>query len=98
MTINHTRNNSLLEIIPEGRIDTVTAPELDTFVQQNLEGVTELILNFKGVAYVSSAGLRAILAAQKSMNKQGSMKVINVCPDVMEVFDITGFTDILTIE
>ena len=98
MTIDFHQNGTALEIIPEGRIDTVTAPELDSFIQQHLPGVTELTLNFKGVAYVSSAGLRAILAAQKAMNRQGSMRVTNVCENVMEVFDITGFVDILTIE
>lgn len=82
----------------EGRLDTTTAPELEAEMKASLEGVTALILDMKDLAYLSSAGLRVILAAQKQMNKQGGMVVRNVNETIMEVFEVTGFTDILTIE
>lgn len=85
-----------LEIV--GRLDTVTSPELEQALTASLDGVTELTLDFAQVAYVSSAGLRVLLSAQKLMNTQGSMKVCHVAPEVMEVFEITGFVDVLTIE
>ena len=81
-----------------GRLDTTTAPQLEEVLNASLSGVTELILDFKALNYISSAGLRITLTAQKIMNKQGSMKLRNVNADIMEVFEITGFSDILTIE
>ena len=80
-----------------GRLDTTTAPALDKTII-DLTGVTNLVLDLKEVAYISSAGLRVLLSAQKKMQKIGSMKVKNVCAEVMEVFEMTGFADILTIE
>ena len=81
-----------------GRLDTITAPMLDKTINEDISGVKNLILDLKEVAYVSSAGLRVLLSAQKKMQKVGSMKVRNVCPEVMEVFEMTGFADILVIE
>lgn len=82
----------------EGRLDTMTAPELDKELQGSLTGVTQLTFDLAKLEYVSSAGLRVLLSAQKVMNKQGSMVVKNVNEQIMEVFEVTGFTDILTIE
>ncbi|MBR3059010.1 MAG: STAS domain-containing protein [Oscillospiraceae bacterium] len=82
----------------EGRLDTVTAPELEAAFRETLEGVTELTLDFGKLEYISSAGLRVLLAAQKQMNKQGKMKLIHVGETIMEIFEVTGFSDILTIE
>lgn len=98
MTITKTKTDSTLTLALEGRLDTTTAPELEAEIKSSLEGVTALVLDMKELAYLSSAGLRVILAAQKQMNKQGSMVVHNVCETIMEVFEVTGFTDILTIE
>lgn len=97
MEIIKSGNESKLNIALSGRLDTSTAPQFEEEVR-TLNGVTELVLDFEGLTYVSSAGLRVILAAQKTMNKQGSMKVVNVNSDIMEVFEITGFVDILNIE
>lgn len=82
----------------EGRVDTTTAPNLDAEINASISGVKELVLNFAGVEYISSAGLRVLLSAQKKMNAQGEMKVVSVSEAVMEVFEVTGFSDILTIE
>ena len=81
-----------------GRLDTTTAPELEETIATDVSDKTNLVLDVKGMEYVSSAGLRVLLAAQKKMSKHGTMKVVNVCPEVMEIFEITGFTEILTIE
>ena len=81
-----------------GRLDTTTAPMLDKTINEDIEGTKELILDLKSVAYISSAGLRVLLSAQKKMQKIDSMKVKNVCKEVMEVFEMTGFADILVIE
>ena len=81
-----------------GRLDTITAPDLEKTIEKDVSDKTNLVLDVKGMEYISSAGLRVLLAAQKKMNKQGSMKVVNVREEVMEVFELTGFTDILTIE
>ncbi|MCC8015685.1 MAG: STAS domain-containing protein [Eubacterium sp.] len=81
-----------------GRLDTATAPQLENELKTGLSGVTELVMDFKDLAYISSAGLRVLLFAQKTMNKQGSMVIKNANDKVMEVFEITGFIDILTIE
>lgn len=92
------KENTKLTLSVSGRVDTTTAPELEKAIFDNLDGITELILDLKDMPYTSSAGLRVLLKAQKAMKTQGTMKVINVCSDVLEVFDMTGFTDILTIE
>ena len=98
MTITKIKNDNFLTLKLEGRLDTTTAPQLESELSENLNGVTELTIDFAGLSYISSAGLRVLLATQKRMNKQGSMKLINVNEIVMEVFEITGFVDILTIE
>ena len=98
MEINKSINGSELTVALVGRLDTTTAPALEAEMNASLGGITELILDFEKLEYVSSAGLRVILACQKTMNKQGNMKLINVCADIMEVFEIPGFSDILTIE
>ena len=82
----------------DGRLDTVTAPDFDKTVREVITGITELKLDCEKLEYISSAGLRVLLAAQKIMNTQGIMKVCNVNETVMEIFDVTGFSDILTIE
>lgn len=97
MNISHTREGEKLTICLDGRLDTVTAPELETFLMENLEGVTSLVFDLKGMDYTSSAGLRIFLKAQKLMTGRGEMVIENVQEDVMEVFEITGFTDFLTI-
>ena len=81
----------------EGRLDTVSAPELEQVIREMLPGLKELTLDFEKLDYISSAGLRVLLSAQKVMNKQGSMTVTNVNETIMEIFEVTGFTDILTI-
>ena len=82
----------------EGRLDTVTAPELEGALKEVLDGLSELTLDFEKLEYISSAGLRVLLSAQKIMAKQGSMKVVHVNDTIMEIFEVTGFVDILTIE
>ena len=98
MTINKNLNGKTLTMQIVGRLETTTAPELEEAIDTSLSGVTELILDMAELEYVSSAGLRVILKAQKLMNAKGSMKVVHVNETIMEVFDITGFVDILTIE
>lgn len=98
MNINVEKNNNMLVIGLEGRLDTNTAPDLEKVFTTSIEGVEELELDFNKVEYISSAGLRVLLAAQKKMNTQGSMKLKGVNESVMEVFELTGFIDILTIE
>ena len=87
-----------LTIIVEGRLDTMTAPTLEEEIKENITGVEKLVLDLKALDYISSAGLRVILSAQKLMNKQGEMIVKNVNETVSEIFEITGFCDVLTIE
>ena len=98
MTIEIKRNAEeiVLEIV--GRLDTTTAPALDKTINENVNDIKNLTLDLKGLEYISSAGLRVLLSAQKKMQQIGAMKVINVCEEVMEVFEITGFADILVIE
>ena len=98
MTIemNRTSEEIILEIV--GRLDTTTAPALDKIISEDVHDVKSLILDFKGVEYISSAGLRVMLVAQKKMQQLGEMKVKNVRSEIMEVFEMTGFADILTIE
>lgn len=98
MQINKTKNDSNLTLALTGRLDTNTAPLLEAELGDGLDGVTDLILDFASLEYISSAGLRVILSAQKEMNARGKMVIKNVCADIMDVFDITGFSDILTIE
>ena len=98
MTIEKKINNDSATLIVSGRLDTQTAPELENELDAVLTGLKELIFDMTNLEYVSSAGLRVILKAQKAMNAQGSMKLTGVNDSIMEVFDITGFLDILTIE
>ena len=98
MTIAKNLNGNSLTLHLSGRLDTTTAPELESVVDSSLAGVQELILDLEALEHISSAGLRVILKAQKLMNSKGSMKLIHVNDTIMEVFDITGFVDILTIE
>ena len=97
MTIEKTANGAELTLKIAGRLDTTTAPQLDEEVKNSLGGVESLVLDFHELEYISSAGLRVLLSAQKIMNKQGKMTVRNVSSDIAEVFEITGFSDILTI-
>ena len=98
MTITKTREGGRLTLALEGRLDTTTAPQLETELRSGLDGVTELALDFAKLEYLSSAGLRVLLAAQKLMNKQGRMVVRHINETISEVFEVTGFVDILTIE
>ena len=98
MTIEKIMNNAELTLVLEGRLDTITAPQLEEALKERLEGVQKLVLDFKALEYISSAGLRVLLMAQKVMNKQGEMVIRNVNETISEVFDITGFADMLTIE
>jgi len=91
-------NGNVLTISPSGRIDTATAPQLQAVVNDNISGVTDLTFDFKKLKYLSSAGLRVLMSTQKVMMKQGKMRLINVNDDVMDIFDMTGLTDVLTIE
>jgi anti-sigma B factor antagonist len=94
--IKKSQEQTVLEIA--GRVDTITAPALEKTINEDIGDAKHLILDVKGMEYISSAGLRVLLGAQKKMQKLGSMKVIHVCEAVMEVFEMTGFTDILSIE
>ncbi|MGN0612691.1 MAG: STAS domain-containing protein [Porcipelethomonas sp.] len=98
MDISKQKNNSTLRVILSGRLDTTTAPELEKELSASYDGVKELILDVSAMEYISSAGLRVFLAAQKTMNMQGSMTVKGASPDIMEIFKVTGFVDILNIE
>lgn len=98
MTIEKNLNGTELEMSLSGRMDTTTAPQFETELKDSINGVTKLVLNFENLEYISSAGLRVILSAQKIMNKQGEMVIRNVNDVISEVFEITGFLDILTIE
>lgn len=98
MTITKQENGTELLMALKGRLDTTTAPMLEAELKKSVLDKTVLVLDFAEIAYISSAGLRVLLSVQKMMNKQGKMKVKNVNETVMEVFEITGFCDILTIE
>ena len=98
MTIEIKKNAAETMIRIVGRLDTITAPVLDKTIHEDIGDTKNLILDMKSVEYISSAGLRVLLGAQKKMQKIGSMKVVNVCEEVMEVFEMTGFADILVIE
>ena len=97
MTINKTRSGNSLTVAIEGRLDTTTAPQLEAELKSSLDGITELTMDLSTLEYISSAGLRVLLSAQKIMNKQGKMKVTGANKTVMEVFEVTGFSDILNI-
>ena len=98
MNIVKNRQDNRLDVALEGRLDTASAPEFEAVVTNELDGVTLLVLDFIKLQYTSSAGLRTILLAQKTMNKQGKMILKNVREEVMDVFDMTGLSDLLTIE
>jgi anti-sigma B factor antagonist len=98
MKIKKSQNDSKLIIALEGRLDTLTAPQLEAELNASLDVISELEFDFKDLEYISSAGLRVLLSAHKAMAKKDGMKVINVREEVMEVFELTGFSDILTIE
>lgn len=98
LNISKESNATSLVVTLEGRLDTTTAPDLEKELKDSLDDVTELIMDFEKLEYISSAGLRVLLTAQKIMSKQGSMKLIHVKDDVNEIFEVTGFSDILTIE
>lgn len=98
LDIKKNQNGSKLELSLSGRLDTITAPQLEEEIKAEIDGITELVFDFTDLAYVSSAGLRVLLSAQKSMNEKGSMVVRNVSEEIQEIFDVTGFSDILTIE
>ena len=98
MTIEiiRTANQTTIDVV--GRLDTITAPALEKTINESIGDQENLILDFKGLEYISSAGLRVLLGAQKKMQKHGSMKLVRICENVMEVLEMTGFADILTIE
>lgn len=98
MTIEKTLNGSELTVTLTGRLDTTTAPQLEAELKQSVSGVEKLTLDFAALEYLSSAGLRVLLAAQKVMNKQGEMVIKNVNETIAEIFEVTGFSEILTIE
>ena len=98
MTIQKEANGDKLVLTLEGRLDTTTAPQLESVFKESLAGVAELVFDLKDLEYISSAGLRVLLAAQKAMNRQGTMVVRNAGEAIKEIFDVTGFCDILTIE
>ena len=98
MQINKTQNNTDLTVALEGRLDTTTAPQLEAELKRSLGGITILTLDLKALEYLSSAGLRVILSAQKVMNRQGGMVVKNANDTIMEIFEVTGFSDILNLE
>ena len=98
MTIEKNLNGAELTVTIIGRLDTITAPQLEAEFKQSITGVEKLVLDFASLEYLSSAGLRVLLAAQKLMNKQGEMIIKNVNDTINEIFEVTGFIDILTIE
>ena len=98
MNIEIKKNTEETTIEIVGRLDTTTAPDLDKIINEDVADTENLVLDFKKLEYISSAGLRVLLSAQKKMQKLGTMKLTNVCEEVMEVFEMTGFSDILTIK
>lgn len=98
MKINKTTENNTIILAVEGRIDTTTAPQLEAEVKSSDESAECIVIDFSNVEYISSAGLRVLLSGHKLMNAKGGLKLINVSEDIMEIFDVTGFTDILNIE
>ena len=98
LNIEKKTSGSELTVALTGRLDTTTAPELETVIKSSLDGVTALNIDMEALEYISSAGLRVLLSAQKIMNKQGEMKVTHISESIMEIFEVTGFSDILNIE
>ncbi|MBQ6215008.1 MAG: STAS domain-containing protein [Oscillospiraceae bacterium] len=98
LKIEKKQDDRKLEVALEGRLDTTSAPQLETALKDSFDAVDELILDFAGLEYISSAGLRVLLSSQKIMSKKGGMKVVHVSDVIMEIFEVTGFSDILTIE
>ena len=98
MKINKNKNGTKLTFEIAGRVDTSTAPQLESAIKEEISGVKELVFDMDKVEYISSAGLRVLLSSQKTMNNQGTMKLINVNDEIMEIFEVTGFTDILTLK
>jgi len=98
LEINKTIQDEKACFALEGRLDTVTAPELEKELIDSIDGIKELVLDFEKLEYISSAGLRVLLAAEKKMSKAGGMKVVNVSETIMEIFEVTGFSEMLTIE
>ena len=97
LNIKKTKEGGKLTIALEGRLDTLTSPDLETEFKSDIDGVKELVLDLEKLEYISSAGLRVLLSSQKIMNKQGEMTVTGCSPDIMEIFEVTGFSDILNI-
>ena len=98
MEIVKKQEGTVLTIALNGRLDTTTSPQLEGELRTSVNGVTELVFDLASLDYISSAGLRVLLSAQKVMNRQGEMKLVNVKPEIMDIFDVTGFVDILNIE
>ncbi len=98
MTIGKKQNGDELAFILEGRLDTTTAPQLEAELKRSLDGIKGLVFDIEKLEYISSAGLRVLLSAQKVMNRQGEMKIIGANEAIMEIFEVTGFVDILNIE
>ena len=98
MTINKTQSGNSLTVAIEGRLDTTTAPKLEEELKASLDGIADLTMDLGTLEYISSAGLRVLLSAQKIMNRQGKLTIRNVKPEVMDIFEVTGFADILNIE
>ena len=98
MTIKKNLNGKELTVVIEGRLDTSTAPKLESEIKESIQDVSKLVLDFTSLEYLSSAGLRVLLSTQKTMNKQGEMIIKNVNETINEIFEVTGFIDILTIE
>ena len=97
MTINKIKNGEKLTLAIEGRVDTMTSPELEETVKDSVGDITNLVIDLKDVDYISSAGLRVLLGAHKIMVKKGGMKIVNAGDSIMEIFEVTGFSDILDI-
>ena len=98
MEIKKTLEGEKITVAISGRLDTTTAPELEEALKESMDGISELVIDFTETEYISSAGLRVLLSAQKTMNKQGSMVVTGVNDVIMEIFEVTGFVDILDIQ
>ena len=98
MIITMNQEGTKLTVALEGRLDTTTSPQLETQLNPALNGVTDLVFDLEKLVYISSAGLRVLLSAQKVMNRQGKMTIRKACQDIMDIFDVTGFVDILNIE
>ena len=96
MTISKNRHEDTLTIVVEGRLDTTTAPQLEVELKESLQGISSLVMDMSALEYISSAGLRVLLSAQKIMNNQGEMKVTGANESIMEIFEVTGFNDIFS--